>query len=200
MTLLGIMFASRLSIAMKAGVSAHIALKPAPGPTALAVVTGLALLIAIAAAFAARRSGGNLIRSRLNNILLAGVAAAVIYLNKPGWSYGGVLTSLSTLDRNGFDWYQQAMGVALFAGAIASSVRAGLWKAERPTLLGSTRCLAGGFVMESAAHMIPGGNDVLLLWAMPALGIYAFLAYAALLAVLWFAFVFLKRHVKKTPA
>ena len=54
--------------------------------------------------------------------------------------------------------------------------------------------------MESAAHMIPGGNDVLLLWAMPALGIYAFLAYAVLLFVLWFVFVFLKRHAQRTPA
>jgi len=197
MTLLGIMLASRFSIAMTAGLVAHKALKPAPGPSSLAVVTLLALVFATVAAFAALRSGGKLIRARLNNILLAGVAAAMIYLNKPGWSYGGVLASLATLDRNGFDWYQQAMGVALFGGAIASSVRAGLWKAERLTLLGSTRCLAGGFVMESAAHMIPGGNDALLLWAMPALGLYAVLAYAVLLLVLWVAFAFLKRGSRR---
>lgn len=193
MTLLGVMLASRFSIAMKAGVVAHTALKPAPGSQLLAVVTVLALLISTVAAFAALRSGGDLIRTRLNYILLAGVAAALIYLKKPGWSYGGVFASLGTLDRTGFDWSQQAMGVALFGGAIASFVRAGLWKAERLTLVGSTRCLAGGFVMESAAHMIPGGNDALLLWAMPALGLYAVLAYAVLLVVLWVAFNFLKR-------
>lgn len=200
MTLLGIMLASRFSIAMTAGLFAHKTLTPVPGPSSLAAVTVVALLIATLAIFAALRSGGNLIRARLNNILLAGVAAAVIYLIKPGWSYGGVFASLGTLDRNGFDWHQQAMGVALFGGAIASSVHAGLWKAERLTLSGGSRCLAGGFVMESAAHMIPGGNDALLLWAMPALGLYAILAYAVLLVVLWAAFVFSKRVAKGMPA
>jgi hypothetical protein len=42
--------------------------------------------------------------------------------------------------------------------------------------------LAGGTVMGVAAAMIPGGNDVLVLHALPALSPHAPFAYVALVA------------------
>lgn len=42
--------------------------------------------------------------------------------------------------------------------------------------------LLGGTIMGIAATMVPGGNDVLILHALPALSPHAPVAYAALVA------------------
>ena len=76
------------------------------------------------------------------------------------------------------------MACALFAGAVASCIAAGQWRPDLPDVRGAARCLGGGFLLESAAHAIPGGNDGLLFWAMPGLAAYGFLAYAVILSVL----------------
>ncbi|MGU7779187.1 hypothetical protein [Burkholderia sp. PU8-34] len=46
-------------------------------------------------------------------------------------------------------------------------------------LAGLARCLGGGALMGWASLMIPGGNDTLVLVAMPLLRPYAWVAFAA---------------------
>jgi hypothetical protein len=47
--------------------------------------------------------------------------------------------------------------------------------------------------MGLGAALVPGGNDMLLLWAIPGLTLYGVLAYLIMLAVIALAFLVGKR-------
>ena len=183
-TLVGITLATRIGLAERFGLDSHAELRPSPTPTVLVAVVIIAVVIGLLVLFTLRREASAAVDTRLRNALLAGLAATALFVHLPGWNYAGVLASLGHADQLGFDVRQNALGLALFVGAITSARTAGLWQPTWPTLSGALRCLAGGFVMESAARMIPGGNDALLLWAVPGLGTYGLIAYAVMLVVL----------------
>jgi uncharacterized protein len=188
-TLVGIAVAARIGLAMRFGLDSHAELRPSPTPTVLVTVVIIAVVIGLLVLFTLRREASAAVDARLRNGLLAGLAATALFVHLPGWNYAGVLASLGHADQRGFDVHQNALGLALFAGTLASARTAGLWRPTWPTLRGALRCLAGGFVMESAARMIPGGNDALLLWAVPGLGTYGLVAYAVMMLVLSLAWL-----------
>jgi len=124
---------------------------------------------------------------------LMGVSAGVLYAAQGAWSY---TNHLRTSVLHG--WTGSAMPsashsslvLALLAGMLLSAwqrrslawrppQRAGVW----------LRHLGGGVLMGAGAAMVPGGNDTLLLKALPTLALQAVAAYASLLAgiatVLW---------------
>ena len=183
-TLLGITLAARIGLAARWGVASRAELRPSPTPTVLVVVLIVAVVIGLWAFVRLRRAASPAVDARLRYGLLAGLAATALYVHLPGWSYATVLATLSHADQLGYDVRQNALGLAFFAGTIMSARTAGLWSPAWPTATGALRCLTGGFVMESAARMIPGGNDTLLLWAVPGLGAYGLVAYAVILMVL----------------
>lgn len=76
---------------------------------------------------------------------------------------------------------------ALVAGAIAGSWTAGRIRHVRPTLANVGRCLAGGTLMGAGGAIVPGGNDGLLLVAMPLLWSYAWLAFVSMCAAIYLA-------------
>jgi len=188
-TLVGITLATRIGLAGRFGLDSHAELRPSPTPTVLVAVVIIAVVIGLLVLFTLRREASAAVDTRLRNALLAGLAATALFVHLPGWNYAGVLASLGHADQLGFDVRQNALGLALFVGAITSARTAGLWQPTWPTLSGALRCLAGGFVMESAARMIPGGNDALLFWAVPGLGTYGLVAYAVMMLVLSLAWL-----------
>ena len=124
---------------------------------------------------------------------LMGVSAGVLYAAQGAWSY---TNHLRTSVLHG--WTGSAMPsashsllvFALLVGMLLSArqrrslawrppQRAGVW----------LRHLGGGVLMGAGAAMVPGGNDTLLLNALPSLALQAVVAYASLLAgiamVLW---------------
>ncbi|MBS0387789.1 MAG: YeeE/YedE family protein [Proteobacteria bacterium] len=113
-----------------------------------------------------------------------GVLAGLVYARRPGWSYGTVLESLAHGRHALMDWSANLSALLLFAGALAGAALAGRFHLQRPTLLRALRCAAGGLVMGFGAALVPGGNDMLLLWAIPGLTIYGVLAYLVMLAVI----------------
>jgi toxin CptA len=183
-TLIGIGIAARIGLADRFGVAAMSQTHEAPSAPVLSALTGLAVVVALLAGYAAWRSGASGVSRRVLYTMLAAVCASLLFLHLPGWTYGTVLTSLSQVDRLGFNWHQNALGAAFFGGAIVSSIVGGLSQPTWLTFTGTLRCLAGGFVMESAARMIPGGNDTLLLWAIPGFGSYGLIAYATMFIML----------------
>ena len=183
-SLLGIALAVRVDLPGAWGIASHPSLRPQPGNTLLGVATlGFAVLVLLAVR-ALRRTHGVSLDARMGATLFAGVLAGTLMLHAPGWGYAAVLNAVGRWGIAPFDVTLVAPAAALFLGAVASCIAAGTWAPAAPTWLGAVRCLTGGFVMESAAHCIPGGNDVLLLWVLPGLGGYGLLAYSLLLSTM----------------
>jgi len=123
----------------------------------------------------------------------AGVLAGLVYARHPGWSYGTVLESLVHGRHALMDWTANLSALLLFAGALAGAALAGRFHLQRPTLLRALRCAAGGLVMGFGAALVPGGNDMLLLWAIPGLTLYGALAYLIMLGVIALGFMAVMR-------
>ncbi len=114
----------------------------------------------------------------------AGLLAGLVYARHPGWSYGTVLESIAHGRYGAMSWAANLSALLLFAGAASGALYAGRFTLQWPTLTRSLRCLAGGAIMGLGAARIPGGNDLLLLWAIPGLTLYGALAYGSMLFVI----------------
>jgi uncharacterized protein len=137
---------------------------------------------------------------RLVLALLAGLLAGLVYARKPGWSYGALLQSLLQGRSGLLHWRDNVPALALFIGAIAGAVVAGRLHWQRLALVRSLRCLAGGFAMGAGAALVPGGNDTLLLWAIPGLTLRGVLAYAVMLATIALGFISRERLLQRRQA
>jgi hypothetical protein len=127
-------------------------------------------------------------------VLLAGLLAGLVYARRPGWSYGGLLQSLLQGRVGPMTWRDHASALLLFAGAVAGAVASGRARWQRPGLQRSLRCGAGGLIMGAGAALVPGGNDMLLLWAIPGLTVHGALAYAVMLVTIGAGFLLAARH------
>jgi toxin CptA len=142
-------------------------------------VVGLTLFAALAMAM--------LYRSRFQGRWLAawaGVLAGLVYARHPAWSYGSVIEALAHGRVSAMDWRANLSALLLFAGALAGAWLAGRFQWQWPTPWRALRCLAGGSIMGLGAALVPGGNDALLLWAIPGLTAYGALAYGSMLAAI----------------
>ena len=163
----------------------------AMGPIWIAGAIGFALVILLLA-----RLGG--IRGKWL-ALLAGVLAGLVYARHPGWSYGTVLETLARGRLSLMDWGANASALMLFAGALAGAWLAGRFHLQRPSFPRALRCAGGGLVMGFGAALVPGGNDSLLLWAIPGLSAYGALAYVIMLATIGLGFAVAARRTGGTP-
>lgn len=180
-TLAGIGVGVRVAEALVFPVGAASAAQAAMGPLWIAGVAGFALLIGVL-----------LWRARPLTAWLAlgaGVLAGLVYARHPGWSYGSVLETLAHGRHALMDWTANLSALLLFAGALAGAALAGRFNLQRPTWLRALRCAGGGLLMGFGAALVPGGNDTLLLWAIPGLTIYGALAYVIMLGVIGLGFL-----------
>jgi hypothetical protein len=191
-TLAGIALAAQVRLAERWGLASPLALQPPPNHRVLSVAILIAALIALAAVRAIGRDKDPGDAARFGETLKVGLFAGALMLQAPGWSYVTVLNAVGHSSAVPFDALLIAPAAALFAGAVASALTSGTWAPRAPTILGALRCLAGGFVMQSAAHCIPGSSDVLLLWVIPGLGGYGLLAYSLFLSTLLLTWQFKK--------
>jgi toxin CptA len=116
--------------------------------------------------------------------LVAGLLAGLVYARHPGWSYGTVLDTLAHGRVTRMDWSANLSALLLFAGALAGAWLSGSFRLQRPAWRRALRCAAGGLIMGCGAALVPGGNDSLLLWAIPGLTLYGALAYFLMLATI----------------
>jgi hypothetical protein len=131
--------------------------------------------------------------------LVVGLLAGLVYAREPGWSYGALLQSLMQGRPGLVHWRDNVPAVALFIGAVAGALAAGRLHWQRPALVRALRCLAGGFAMGVGAALVPGGNDTLLLWAIPGLTLRGLLAYAVMLVTIALGFTLNERRLRKPP-
>lgn len=110
--------------------------------------------------------------------------AGLVYARHSEWSYGAVLESLAHARFSAMDWIANLSALLLFAGAVTGARLQGRFRLQPPAWRPAARCLAGGAVMAYGAAQVPGGNDMLLLWAIPGLTLYGTLAYGSMLVAI----------------
>ena len=132
-------------------------------------------------------------------VVLTGLLAGLVYARKPGWSYGALLQSLMQGRPGLVHWRDNLPAVGLFVGAVTGALAAGRLHWQRPAVVRSLRCLVGGLLMGMGAALVPGGNDTLLLWAIPGLTLRGLLAYAVMLATIAAGFLLRERSNARPP-
>lgn len=124
------------------------------------------LALAIAAIVAIRGTGpapGRLVPASI----ALGVFGAVLFLLRPGWSYADILHQrfAATMQLAGATGTGAAL--ATIAGAAMAAVRRGTFRLRSPAPFAVARSFGGGALMAVGAMLVPGGNDALLLAAVP---------------------------------
>lgn len=185
-TLAGIGAGARIAEALLPATGMHGATHAAMGPLWIGGAVGFALLVIVLV-----RRGRS---SAAWLAVCAGVLAGLVYARHPGWSYGTVLETLAHGRHALMDWTANLSALLLFAGALAGAAMTGRFHLQWPTLLRALRCAAGGLVMGFGAALVPGGNDMLLLWAIPGLTLYGAMAYLIMLAVIALGFLVVARR------
>lgn len=103
------------------------------------------------------------------SMLLLGASGGALYAIAPAWHF------VSLLQRNPSDAMPPTAGIAVLAmassmgGAVTASLRQGKLRLRRPSLVEIFRSFVGGTFMGTGVALIPGGNDGLLVAAIPAL-------------------------------
>jgi uncharacterized protein len=127
---------------------------------------------------------------------LCGAVAAVVFARHPNWSYGTLLERLAVLDHAMLEPIVLCSALALFAGAVIGARHR--WQLHMPTTLASGRRFFGGILLSIGALLVPGGNDTLLLWTIPGLASYGFIAFGAMLLTIAGG-VLVERHFMRAP-
>ena len=168
--------------------------QPGIAPLAVLIVAFGFACLALAGIARAHRRAGLRIRQVLRAsrwrtslaMMIIGVLGGLLFATGTPWSYPALLKQLGNSI-----WGKEVMfalpvivgPVALFAGAITAGAAGGRF-ALRPFVgVQLARSLAGGAVMGFATILIPGGNDSLLLSALPSLAMHGAVAYFAMLGV-----------------
>ena len=184
-TLVGIGVGARIAVELAHATGMAGVARAAMGPMWIAGAIGFALLVIVLV-----RRGRS---SAAWLAVCAGVLAGLVYARHPAWSYGTVLETLSHGRHSLMDWTANLSALLLFAGALAGAAMTGRFHPQSPTLLRALRCAGGGLVMGFGAALVPGGNDMLLLWAIPGLTSYGAAAYLIMLAVIGLGFLVVNR-------
>jgi len=108
-----------------------------------------------------------------------GVTFVVMLLLVGGWAYTDVLAELAR-GMSASVGARVLLALALLAGAALGGWTAGRFRSTRVAPTQLLRCLFGGALMGWGSLLLPGGNDGLILVAMPLAWPYAWLAFATM--------------------
>jgi hypothetical protein len=112
-----------------------------------------------------------------------GLTFLALLLLGGAWAYTDVLADLARGMAQGLR-ERLALAVALLLGAAASGVATRRWRSSRPSAVAVLRCFSGGVLMGWGSLLIPGGNDGLVLLAMPLLWPYAWASFGVMCVVI----------------
>ena len=116
---------------------------------------------------------------------ILGVAGGILYKLQGPWTYTNFLRAEAGSWRGVVAkpaLIQGGLLVALLGGMLLSSLQRGSFSLRREWRPDLGKRLSGGFLMGVASANIPGGNDTLILTAIPTLSISAIGTYAAVIA------------------
>jgi len=173
---------------------------PLPGAPPLAWVPGWVAWLFLAAAvwrvatgLLRRRSAFGAPWSPHAATAVIGISFMGLVLTAGAWAYTDVLAELARRMAQGLP-QRLALGAALLAGALAGGRIAGKWQRHRLRFGQLARCTAGGLLMGWGSLLMPGGNDGLVLLAMPMLWPYAWAAFGTMVLAIGIALQALARR------
>ena len=128
--------------------------------------------------------------------VLLGLSGGVLYALHGSWTFTSTL-GLGVQSLFGAEKMPPLANLMLFVavmiGIIISALQRDAFRLRAPGIAGWLRHFGGGLMMGAGATLVPGGNDVLILQAIPALLPHAVLAYGAILVGCALALVILRR-------
>lgn len=135
---------------------------------------------------------------------LVGVSGSLLYALQPGWSYADVIRDHLAIPLPGemammTPFASPLVAVAMVLGALLGGLYSQNFKLEQPRFLLLLRSFAGGLLMAVGVVMIPGGNDTLLLSAMPALTLSGLTAYTVMTATVLLLVIVSRPGLSKSP-
>lgn len=125
-------------------------------------------------------------------LIVVGIAGGTVFACNPDWSYSSGLYRLATAGWRHNRFYEEAGAIAVLAGVLVSALTSHRFALRCPNVIGAVSRLAGGFLMGSGALLVPGGNDTLMLWAIPGLTWYGLIAYVVMIATISLIFLILR--------
>jgi len=131
-----------------------------------------------------------------------GVAGGLLYNLQGAWTYTNFLRAeaVSWLGAGPLPTVGHGLLLAaLVAGMLLSSLQRGSFALKRDGRQHAGRRITGGFLMGIGGALIPGGNDTLLLGAIPTLSPWALGTYLALLAGIALALLVMRRMAGSLP-
>ena len=132
---------------------------------------------------------------------LIGISNAIIVELTGVWSYSSTI-QCSIGVKSGSHCTQQLLAWAIVAAAILgmalSSAQRGSFKLVVPSGRLALRHAAAGLLMGAGTVMIPGGNDSLLLFAIPSMSPHAIPAYAGIFAGIFLMIALMRLSGKQT--
>ncbi|MDY0885889.1 YeeE/YedE thiosulfate transporter family protein [Dongia soli] len=156
----------------------------APSKFGAAVLGGFLIVAVLSQAYISRRtasrSGG---RWPLGvAMLVLGLTGGALYAIAPVWNYVHLVQRSLPLTMAATREISILTVAASIAGAVTAALHQGRWRLQRPTLADIGKSFVGGALMGVGVALIPGGNNGLILAAIPALspgGIVAYLLMTA---------------------
>jgi toxin CptA len=119
-------------------------------------------------------------------MMIIGILGGLLFATGEPWSYPMLLRQAGNLTLGQEARFAPATIVgplALLAGAITAAALGGRFTFRTVSRAQLGRSLIGGATMGFATILVPGGNDFLLLSALPSLAMHGAVAYFAMLAV-----------------
>ena len=163
---------------------------------ALAVVLALAMMFVSTKGASRKRPGWAFGASMIG----LGIAGGLLYALSPAWTFADLIQRGLPLRMTPTGEVALVAVIASVAGAITASVRQGRLRFQRPTVAGILRSIVGGALMGIGIGLIPGGNDALILAAVPTLSPGGIVAYLVMTTTIVFGFAARDRLFKKRPS
>ncbi|MEG8012986.1 YeeE/YedE thiosulfate transporter family protein [Sphingomonas sp. 22R3R2A-7] len=158
----------------------------APGTTGFVALAAFAVILVLAIAVVSRdrtaRQAGQWPLAL--SMLVLGATGGTLYATAPAWTYADLVHRSLPLAMSLQNDVAALTVTATIAGAVAAAHRRKRWRPRRLTIRDAAKTITGGCLMGLGAAVIPGGNDGLILAALPALSVGGAVAYVAMLATI----------------
>lgn len=124
-------------------------------------------------------------RTTVLALIVVGIAGGTVYACNPGWSYTSGLYRVVVADgRRSEALFAESGAIAVLTGVFVSAMLAHTFELRYPLARTALARLTGGLLMGTGTLLVPGGNDTLMLWAIPGLTFYGVVAYAVMTATI----------------
>ncbi|HBO6911766.1 TPA: YeeE/YedE family protein [Pseudomonas aeruginosa] len=161
-------------------------------PSATGLVTLLAFLVVLVLAlvFVSTKS---VLRTKPGwsfgaSMIGLGITGGLLYALSPAWTFADVIQRALPLRMSPAGEVALTAVISSIAGALTASFRQGNLRLQLPTANGILRSVVGGTLMGIGIALIPGGNDGLILAAVPTLSPGGIVAYLLMTTTIVFGF------------